>query len=76
MKTLTINDRPTVRVVIARVQPGVNPRLVVTLHHDGTIVLREHRRRKEYRLDAGTLYVAQVHREAAARRNGRRGAKG
>ena len=72
MKTLSIEDKPTVRGVKARVPHGVKSHLVVILYWDGTLGLREHRRRKEYQLDLGTLLTREIVKEAMARKAGRR----
>lgn len=63
MKHLTSSDKPTRRRVTARVPHGVTPQLIVTIYPGGIIGLRENRRRKEYQLDCGTLYVAAIRAE-------------
>jgi hypothetical protein len=53
------------------VQHGVDPQIVITLYPGGTIGLRELRRKVEYRLDAGALYVGEVRKAALAERSTR-----
>ena len=76
MKKLSYNDKPTLRVVNARVPHGVTPNIVVAVYPDGTIGLRELRRRQEFRLNLGTLYtnalLADAREKAAAKRKNRR----
>lgn len=52
------------RGVVSNVPHGVNPKIIVTLYPHGVIGLREYRRRHEYVLGIGALYVQAVHAEA------------
>ena len=73
---MTRATKPVSRVVSPRTLPhGVTPEIVITVYPGGVIGLRELRRRKEFRLDAGTLYVAEVRKETIARAGRRSGSK-
>lgn len=61
---MTALSRPVRRSAKCRVPHGVNPVLVITLYPEGLIGLREQRRRKEYTVDAGSLYARLVAAEA------------
>lgn len=52
--------KPLRRGITSNVPHGVNPKIVVTLYPNGVIGLRESRRRREYTLGVGTLYVQAV----------------
>jgi hypothetical protein len=54
------------RIVRVRAPHGVTPELVVTLHPNGRLTLRELRRRKQYALEIGALYVGAVIQEVQA----------
>lgn len=72
---MTDLTKPVRRSTAARVPHGVTPRLIVTIYPGGLLGLREHRRRKEYHLDLGTLYVQAIRQEVAEakrERNSRR----
>lgn len=71
---MTLLNKPVVRKTRPHDLPhGVADEIVVTLYPGGVIGLRELRRRKEYRLDAGVLYVAAMVKEAAVARAEKRG---
>lgn len=62
---MTTLKKPVKRTTTVNSVPhGINPRLVITLYPSGAIGLREHGRRKEYLVDAGTLYARLVSAEA------------
>ena len=61
---MTDLHKPVRRVAAAHVPHGVNPRIVVTLYPNGVIGLREARRRREYQLGIGALYVQAVAAQA------------
>ena len=63
--------RRVVRKTRVRVPHGVTPEMVITLYPGGQIGLRELRRRKEIRLDAGALYVRALVNEVNERRKRR-----
>lgn len=70
---MTTLRKPLTRGVNARNVPhGVCPRLAVTINPDGTLAIREHRRRKAYTLDLGTLYVQAIRAEVRENRKARR----
>lgn len=66
MKRLTFEDKPTYRIVGARVPHGVNPEIVVSIQAGGYIGLREKGRRKQYDLCVGELYVNAIISEIRA----------
>ena len=63
---MTDLKRPVKRVLRnARVPYGVKPELILTLYPDGRIGFRELGRRREYQVDAGTIYARLVRDETA-----------
>ena len=74
---MTNLQKPLRRGVLSNVPYGVNPKIVVTLYPNGIIGLREARRRREYSLGIGTLYVqavaAQARLDAIERRRKKKG---
>jgi hypothetical protein len=64
---MTSLHKPVTRRTRASVPHGVKPELVITLYPGGTIGLRESGRRKkaEYFLDVGALYVRAVQNKIA-----------
>lgn len=69
---MTYLTKPVRRATRARVPYGVNEIVIVTLYPGGVIGFREKKRRKEYQLDIGTLYVRAVVAEINAQRKERR----
>ena len=73
---MTDLKKPVRRSTHAVVPYGVSPRIVVTLYPGGFIGLREHKRRREYQLGLGSLYVqavgAEARREREEKKRGRR----
>lgn len=67
--------KPLRRGVTSNVPHGVNPRIIVTLYPHGVIGLREARRRREYLVGLGTLYVQAVMAEARAEQIAKRAAR-
>ena len=63
MKKLTHEDKPTKRVVTTHAPHGVRPNIVVSVHPNGILGLRELGRRKGYELDIAALYVSAVRAE-------------
>lgn len=61
---MTDLKRPLKRGILSNVPHGVNPKIVVTLYPNGVIGLRESRRRREYTLGVGALYVQAVAAQA------------
>lgn len=61
---MTDLKKPLRRGVTSNVPFGVNPKIVVTLYPNGIIGLRESKRRREYTLGVGTLYVQAVAAQA------------
>lgn len=72
---MTACNKPVKRSVRARVPHGVVPQIVVTIYPSGMIGLRELRRRREYDVDVGQLYVDCVRREAMRERKERKKAR-
>jgi hypothetical protein len=56
--------KPLRRGIVSNVPHGVNPKIIVTLYPNGVIGLREARRRREYTLGVGALYVSAVAAQA------------
>jgi hypothetical protein len=73
MKKLTYEDKPTKRVVTTHAPFGIRPNIVVSVHPNGMIGLRELGRRKEYELDIAALYVSAVRAEVREKRSKRKG---
>ena len=73
MKKLTCEDRATKRVVTTHAPHGVRPNIVVSIHPNGMIGLRELGRRKEYELDIAALYVAALRAEIRNKKTKRKG---
>ena len=67
---MTILKKPVSRRTETRVSHAIAA-LVITLYPGGLIWIREARRRKEIKLDAGQLYLAAVAQEAADSRKRR-----
>ncbi len=67
--------KPVARRVTAAVPHGVNQKIAVTIYPNGVIGLREYKRRREYQLGVGVLYVQAVASEALAERIARRKAR-
>jgi hypothetical protein len=67
---MTILKKPVSRRTETRVSHAIAA-LVITLYPGGLIGIREARRRKEIKLDAGQLYLAAVAQEAAESRKRR-----
>jgi len=67
--------KPVSRRVLAAVPHGVRPRIAVTIYPNGVIGLREYKRRREYQLGVGALYVQAVASEALAERIARKKAR-
>jgi hypothetical protein len=67
---MTSLNKPVTRRISAIVPHGVKPEIVVTLYPGGTIGLRESGRRKkaEYFIDVGSLYVRAVQNKIAFNR--------
>lgn len=63
--------RRTTRV--GDVPHGVRNDLVITLYPGGVIGLREHRRRREFQVSAGTLYTRLVNAEVLKARRVKKG---
>ena len=73
---MTSLDKPDAKKVVrktrARVPHGVKDQIVITLYPGGLIGLREHRRRKEYTLEVGALYLRAVRAEVETKRREKR----
>lgn len=67
---MTLLKKPVSRRTETRVSHAIAA-LVITLYPGGLIGIREARRRKEIKLDAGQLYLAALAQEAAKRRTER-----
>lgn len=72
---MTDLKKPLRRGITSNVPYGVNPKIIVTLYPNGIIGLREARRRKEYALSVGTLYVQAVTAQARLERIAKRAAR-
>ena len=64
---MTACTKPVRRKCRAHVPHGVTDQIVVTIYPGGCIGLRELRRRKEYVLEVGELYVQAIHAEVRGR---------
>lgn len=64
MTIINFDSKPVRRVVHARAPHGVNPKIVVSIHSDGTIGLREAGRalRTEQRVEVAFLYLQLIRR--------------
>ena len=67
--------KPLRRGITSNVPHGVNPKIIVTLYPHGVIGLRESRRRREYMLGLGTIYVQAVAAAAREERIAKRAAR-
>ncbi len=67
---MTVLKKPVSRRTESRVSHAIAA-LVITLYPGGLIGIREARRRKEVKLDAGQLYLAALAQEANERRKRR-----
>ena len=73
MKKLTSEDKATKRVVTTHAPFGVRPNIVVSVHPNGMLGLRELGRRKEYELDIAALYVSALRAEVRNKKVKRKG---
>lgn len=67
--------KPLRRGIVSNVPYGVNPKIVVTLYPNGMIGMREAKRRREYVIGLGTLYVQAVAAQARIDRIAKRAAR-
>ncbi len=67
---MTRLTRITRRTVDIPRMPGLAPSVVVTLYPDGTLGLRELRRRKEYFIPVTTVLTLAIRREVEATKRG------